>query len=95
MKSERHCDHECVCFWYRENFDSAVPCHSTKCPHRIYWDDAPSEQDIRENERKQWIGRLQYIENLLNAHWKTAYSNNPPEITAIIEKIQKFISKGC
>jgi hypothetical protein len=52
------------------------------------------EEDIRENERKQWVGRLQYIENLLNAHWKTPYSDHPPEIPAIIEKIQKFISKG-
>jgi hypothetical protein len=56
--------------------------------------DLQNEQIIRNDERKIWIGRLQYIENLLNAHWKTACSDNPPEIPAIIEKIQKFISKG-
>ena len=41
-------------------------------------------------ERKIWLGRLEYIEHLLNAHYKTPFDENPPDIPTILKKIEKF-----
>jgi hypothetical protein len=49
--------------------------------------------DAVKQERDKWLGRMEYIERLLQAYWKTPYDEHPPEIETIIEKIQKFRSK--